>query len=346
MSSDSNITSAESNGVTDTTDSERSKSSVIDPPIDGTLVATIITSMRLDTQATVNKCARDAWRIKDSINNNTLTPTKLEAIMVALGFSSDCAGAELSEPAKQAKVARWIKSITDLASTECTGDLHLDASLSDSGGASVDGSSVATVPYRFPYGSVNANEVKAMLLSCAGSVAVTTGNIPGPFSNTTLVHQRRAVLKWLDENPEHLQTHRGSNQTDEDTSLRDAIISSTVSKAFLGPLEGKEKAIAKLGHQNEPNYTKQYYKDNNNGRVPGVELCDIMQCGLAMKQGSPFIRDSTDAIALERQEAPDEEMEDFDYISSRLVECKCRAGAGANGSLRTAGSKEKLWIDV
>ena len=59
--------------------------------------------------------------------------------MVALGFSRDRAGAELSEPAKQAKVAKWIKSITDLASTECTGDLHSDASLSDSDGTSVDG---------------------------------------------------------------------------------------------------------------------------------------------------------------------------------------------------------------
>ena len=104
-----------------------------------------------------------------------------------------------------------------------------------------------------------------MLLSRAGSVAVTTGNIPGPFSTPTLVDQRRAVLKWLDENPEHLQTHSSSNQTDEDTSLRDAIISGAVSKAFLRPLEGKEKATAKLGHQNEPNYIKQYYKDSNGG---------------------------------------------------------------------------------
>ena len=136
--------------------------------------------------------------------------------------------------------------------------------MSDSNDVSVDGASVTVVPYKFPYDILNTNEVKVMILSHIGSVAVTTGNIPGPISNPTLVDQWRAVLRWLDENPEHLQTHSGSNQTGKDTSLRDVIISGRV---FLWPLEGDKKATAKLGQQNEPNYIKEYYKDSKDGRV-------------------------------------------------------------------------------
>ena len=72
-----------------------------------------------------------------------------------------------------------------------------------------------------------------------------------------------------------------------------------MSRAFLRSLTGQDKAAAKLGHQNEPNFIKQYFEDSKKGKVPGVELSDVMRCGLATKKGSPFLRDSADAIAFE-----------------------------------------------
>ena len=323
--------------LTENTDEESSGSATSDdPPIDGNLIRNIITSMRLPTQYTVNKCARDARRIAESITNNTLTPAKMEAIMVALGFSRDRAGAGLSDSEKTTKLKKWIKSITDYEVIEDPRS-ESDMSASDS----PDEPSSATVSYKFPYDLLNANEVKALLQSRVQSAAIITGTVPGPIPNPTLANQRREVLQWLDDNPNRTETRSGVEQTGEDTSLRDAILSGTVSRAFLKSLEGKDKATAKLGHQNEASYIKQYFDDSKDGRVPGVKLCDAMRCGLAMKQGAPFVRDSADAIAFEIREPSFDDIEDFDRIASHIVECKCRVGAGTDGSLAKAHRIQK-----
>ena len=120
---------------------------------------------------------------------------------------------------------KWIKSITDLATTDCE-DFHSETTLSDSNSsdeAPSDGASATGMSYKFPYDILNVNELKAILLRCVGSAAVTTDNVPGPISNPTKADERREVLGWLDEHPELLETHGSStNQTGEDTSLRDA----------------------------------------------------------------------------------------------------------------------------
>ena len=55
-----------------------------------------------------------------------------------------------------------------------------------------------------------------------------------------------------------------------------------------------------------------------------------------MKVGSIFVRDSSDAVAFELCEPSDDNMSNFDKISSHLVECKCRSGSGVDGSLHKA----------
>ena len=151
--------------------------------------------------------------------------------------------------------------------------------------------------------------------------------MPGPQQNPTKVDQRKEALWWLDEHPELLTR---PNQADKDTSLQDAILSGAVSKAFLRPREGEEKAAARLGHQNEPNYLKQYFADSKEGRVPGVHLCDIRRPGQAMKQDKPFVRDSGDGLGLEQREPSDDDIEDFDQISSHQIECKCKLSASVD----------------
>ena len=128
-------------------------------------------------------------------------------------------------------------------------------------------------------------------MRCVGSASVATGKVPGPHPNPTKVDQRRETLWWIDAHPDQ---SKGPEESDKDTSLRDAILSGAVSRAFLRPLEGKQKAAARLGHQNEPNYLKQYFNDSKEGRVPGVNVCDIRRCGLAMKKDKLFVRDSAD----------------------------------------------------
>ncbi len=117
-------------------------------------------------------------------------------------------------------------------------------------------------------------------------------------------------------------------------------------KVFLRPLGGNNKAASKLGHQNEARYLRKYFENSQNGVVPGVNLCDVMRPGLAMKKDSPFIRDSADAIGFENREPSDNDMMDFDKISSHLVECKCRSGSGFDGSLSKAKSIQMKVADL
>ena len=177
---------AESNGDRDSNDESGSASN--EPPIDGNLISTIVKSMRSPTQTIVNRCGRDILRIKNALDNNMLSSASIEAIMVALGFSRNRAGADLEESAKTKLLTKWIRSITSCVSGE--GESDTDSLMSES-----DGSLPATaVPYKFPYDILNANEVKALLHSRVGSNAVTACQVPGPYSNPTKVGQRRETL--------------------------------------------------------------------------------------------------------------------------------------------------------
>ena len=127
--------------------------------------------------------------------------------------------------------------------------------------------------------------------------------------------------------------------------MKNAIIDAVISRAFLRALEGQEKASTQLGHQNESKYLTKYMKDSQDGRVPGVEIIEIRECGLAAKRDELYVRDSADGLAFERMSDSDREnvaLEDcFDKFKSHPVECKCRAEAGAQGSLQRAERIQK-----
>jgi len=96
--------------------------------IDGAFVSSIMNSMRSPTQRTANKCANDARRIKEALTKNKLAPATIEAIIVALGFSRDCAGMELLDGEKKKKLTKWINSITNCALVESKdGDLDVSS---------------------------------------------------------------------------------------------------------------------------------------------------------------------------------------------------------------------------
>lgn len=76
------------------------------------------------------------------------------------------------------------------------------------------------------------------------------------------------------------------------------------------------------------------FEDSEAGKVPDIKLIHITRCGLVMKQGSQFIRDSVDGNAFEHCESSKDAREDFDPISSHLIKCKCRSGS--DGSLKKA----------
>ena len=66
----------------------------------------------------------------------------------------------------------------------------------------------------------------------------------------------------------------------------------------------------------------------------------MLECGLAAKRDELYVSDSADGLAFERMSDSDREnvaLEDcFDKFKSHPVECKCRAEAGAQGSLQRA----------
>ena len=108
---------------------------------------------------------------------------------------------------------KWIKSITDCASNDAEHeDLTTDSDTSVS-----NSSDSSNVNYRFPYDILNAQEVKALLLNYVGSLAISTGQVPGPVPNPAKADKRRTVLRWLDEHPEILRAR--SDQEEEDKPL-------------------------------------------------------------------------------------------------------------------------------
>ena len=320
--------------IEDDSDSSNSDCFVIDSP----LIKFIVKSMRAPSQKTANNCAKSAKQIVQEIQTNAITPATMELIMVTLGFSRDRAGAGMSDEDKKKKVTKWLRSVTSAATVSTDEeDSSSDQDMSDSR------SLPETIAYDFPYDIFSANEVKDLLRTRVGSTAITTGRVPGPIPHPTKVDERRTVLRWLDKNPQHIILHE---QQGEDNNLRDAVLSGVVPRSFLRSLEGKEKAAMKLGHQNEANYLRQYFEDSKAGKVPDVNIVDVMRCGLAMKQGEMFVRDTADGIAFEQREPAEDGENCFDPISSHMIECKCRSGSGSDGSLKKAEAIQKKIVDL
>ena len=94
-------------GLTETNqDEEQSEGCATDDeiPVSGVLVSNLIKSMRSATKRTANKCAVEASRIEEALNNGEVEPATMEAIMVALGFSQErSGGANLSDSNKEKK---------------------------------------------------------------------------------------------------------------------------------------------------------------------------------------------------------------------------------------------------
>ena len=59
-----------------------------------------------------------------------------------------------------------------------------------------------------------------------------------------------------------------------------------------------------------------------------------------------FVRDSADDIAFEQCEPSEDDIEDFDWISSHLVECKCWSRSGSDGSLKSTLYIHKTIADI
>lgn len=65
-----------------------------DHPIDNTTVQWIVKSMCLPTRETANKCGRAAILIKRALIDGEISSSKMEAMMIALGFSCERASCE------------------------------------------------------------------------------------------------------------------------------------------------------------------------------------------------------------------------------------------------------------
>jgi hypothetical protein len=279
-------------------------------PMSGPFVKALVKLLRakeLDND-TITKCRKDASLIESKLKNNRLDPSKLIPVLVALGVSHENAG-KIDDITRKKKLRSFIKSVKDLK---------------------------PGIEYYFPYDKVlMANEIETELRNRVGVEAVNAGHVPsadGIFkpSNKT---DRIKALHYLDKNPELVREHR-----DTPSDLRNAIISGTVSKSFLKPLEGGGKSAAQLGHQNERPYLRQFFEDCKDGIVPGMKLCDIRDCGLAMQKTRPYVRDSADGIAFEETEH-DLSYDGDDYFSgikSHPVELKCRSGEGSDNTLAEA----------
>ena len=117
-------------------------------------------------------------------------------------------------------------------------------------------------------------------------------------------------------------------------------------KGFFQPQSRDGKKQTKLGQQNEKKNVQQLHKDSKAGRIPWMNILDIREVGLAMKDGMPYVRDSADAKVIEPKNDDDESNGDaFDKMKSHPIECKCRTQADFDGSLRQAKMIQKKILD-
>ena len=161
-----------------------------------------------------------------------------------------------------------------------------------------------------------AREIESELRDRVGVEAIETSTLRGPHCKPTNMAQRIESLQFYDECPDEL----APQQDRESSDLKDAVIAGIIKKSFLKPLEGNDKNVTRLGHQNEPKYIKQYYQDSQQGLVPDVRLLDVYACGLVMKLGKPYVRSSADAIAIGEKTWEEMSSEETD-LKSHPVEC-------------------------
>lgn len=249
---------------------------------------------------TIQECQQKASQLERRLRQARDT-SELSVLLLALGLSHDgVASMDLSTMKKKLRV--FASSITKY--------------------------SVGSV-YLYPYKDLlSAREIELELRKRVGVAAIESGTVPGPNSKPTTKNDRCLALHYLDQNPSESRT-----STSENSDVRDAVIAGILAKSFLRPLDGKDRNATRLGHQNEVPYLKQFFQDSMDGNVPGLKLCDVRQCGLAMQKQRPYVRDSADAIAFEECEG---EGDYFDTIRSHPVELKCRSGSGNDGSLTEA----------
>lgn len=247
-------------------------------------------------------------KIKD--RRSPISEVKLTIILIALGVFRDRAET-MPEREKKKRIQKWITSILDYTATEMQ------------------------VAYKFPYADLlNAREIESQLRDRVGVEAIETSSLQEPHRKPTNMTQRIESLQFYDGIPDE----SAPQQSRESSDLTDAVIAGIIKKSFLKPLEGNDKAATRLGHQNEPNYIKQFYQDSCAGLVLGVQAIDVLAAGLAMKEGKPFVRCSADAIVIEQKEFDEIDLNrmDEDDLKSHPVECKCRSELGYDGSLNKA----------
>ena len=266
----------------------------------------LIRAEAIDSNA-FQQCSRDLQQFEQQLSNEVAV-SKVIPILCTLGITNSRAQEIAASTKKITPLKEWIKSIKQYFHSKRNN---------------------ARATYKFPYGFWTAKEDEIELRKRIGLRALKT--------KPKKKMDRIQILHHLDDHPDEATSRE--QQDEEIGDLRYAILNGAVSRAFLRPLEGDEKKEAKLGHQNEKPYLRQYYYDGKAGIVPGVSLCEVRECGLAMKTGRPYIRDSADALGfelLDDEEIYADDNEYYDAIKSHPVECKCRCGKGSDGTLAQA----------
>ena len=180
---------------------------------------------------------QDAKRILDA--NESLTPSKLLTMLVALGIKADRVSNNLPVAEQRKRLKWWTESII-----KCT--------------------SAST--YKFPYKKIlDAKEVQVMLETRAGD-AIAKGNLPGPNKNPTTKDLRIEALEHIDDDTAFQQSAQERDPTHN--PLMYAILTGIVKGGFLQSLSNNQKKVLRLGHQLESVLLGQYYKDSKSGKSP------------------------------------------------------------------------------
>ena len=201
-----------------------------------------LTRVDANNNNAVQQCKSNIQQFEQQLSNDVAV-SKIIPILCTLGITNSRAQDIAASTKKIAPLKAWIKSIKQ----------YVERKRNDE-----------SATYKFPYGFWSAKEVEIELRNRIGLRALKT--------KPKKKNDRIAILHHLDDHPEEATT--SEQQDDEISDLCYAIINNAVLRAFLRPLEGNDKKEAKLGHQNEEPYLRQYYYDSKAGHVPSVSLCE------------------------------------------------------------------------
>ena len=107
---------------------------------------------------------------------------------------------------------------------------------------------------------------------------------------------RRRLVEY--ENDENNST---TLPIDTTTSIdrQESRIEQLLKQSFQINFKGARKSACMIGHRNEPTIVKYFARDANSGLLPGVKrVLAVFTTGLVAKRGSPYIKDSIDALAI------------------------------------------------